>query len=93
MAVTETHQQPQSLVAATPAAIEELKRLRETEGKDKPGVRLGVPHLRPKSGPMGKSPRTQMRSKLRRRKAVAFLPVMVTHWHCWTSQQLGCHAC
>ena len=42
MAMTDTQNQPHALVAATPDAIEELKRLRDTEGLGKSGVRLGV---------------------------------------------------
>lgn len=41
MSTTDTTTQ-KSLVAVTPAAIEELKKLQPTDGKDKDGVRLGV---------------------------------------------------
>jgi iron-sulfur cluster assembly protein len=35
-------EQPKALLAVTPAAIEELRQLAQTEGVDKSGVRLGV---------------------------------------------------
>ena len=42
MSASESLLETQSLVTVTPAAIEQLKQLRETEGIGKEGVRLGV---------------------------------------------------
>lgn len=41
MSIAETAS-PRSLITATPEAIEELRRLAQTEGQGKDGVRLGV---------------------------------------------------